>query len=332
MAFQFYVALDAPKRSFFLYLSTIMSSANHNLNIQNYSLDELLGLFELHSYEITLEDMKRAKKKVLMLHPDKSKLDPKYFLFYKKAFEIVVQFYDNQHKQNQTVSAENAQYNTLDNEHNKATASRISKTVQQMGSDGFHNKFNQLFEQNNMVERPDPSKNAWFSQEKAAFDIPQGNVSSKNMGQAFDTIKQQSGGLVRYQGVRDLYSNPSAGASSLYGEDDDHTYVTSDPFSKLKFDDLRKVHKDETVFSVSERDFQKVQTYGSVDEFNRARSQYSYDPMEKEKADRILLERERQTREKMMQKEYQANLMSQQYAEKNKTVLASFLQLRDGKA
>ena len=32
-----------------------------------------------------------------MSHPDKSKLDAKYFLFYKKAFEAC-QFYDNQNK------------------------------------------------------------------------------------------------------------------------------------------------------------------------------------------------------------------------------------------
>jgi hypothetical protein len=309
-----------------------MSGSNHNLQIQNYSFDELLGLFELESYQISVDDLKRAKKKVLMLHPDKSRLDAKYFLFYKKAFDIVVQFYNNQHKQNQQVTAENSQYNNIVNEHNKATAEKISNTVQKMGASNFHDKFNQLFEQNQMAERPDPEKNAWFSQEKSSYDIPQGNVSSKNMGQAFDTIKQQSSGLIRHQGVQDMFSHSGAGSSSLYGGDDDGSYVTSDPFSKLKFDDLRKVHKDETVFAVSENDFQNVQTYGSVDEFNRARSQYSYDPMEKEKADRILQEQERLTREKMMQKEYQAKLQSQKYEEKNKSVLASFLQLRDWKA
>ena len=117
----------------------------------------------------------------------------------------------------------------------------------------------------------------------------------------------------------------------MYGGDDDGSYVTSDPFSKLKFDDLRKVHKDETVFAVSENDFQNVQTYGSVDEFNRARSQHSYDPMEKEKANTILQEQERLTREKMMQKEYRAKLELEQNEAKNKAVLSSFLMLQNKK-
>ena len=36
---------------------------------------------------MTLEQLKVAKKKVLMIHPDKSKLPAEYFLFYKKAFD-----------------------------------------------------------------------------------------------------------------------------------------------------------------------------------------------------------------------------------------------------
>jgi hypothetical protein len=60
-----------------------------------YKLNDLLKLFEL-TYDISIDDLKRAKKKVLMTHPDKSKLDEKYFLFYKSAFDIIVKFYEEQ--------------------------------------------------------------------------------------------------------------------------------------------------------------------------------------------------------------------------------------------
>ena len=36
--------------------------------------------------------------------------------------------------------------------------------------------------------------------------------------------------------------------SSYFEEEDTDDYVACDVFSKLKFDDLRKVHKDQTVF------------------------------------------------------------------------------------
>ena len=71
--------------------------STHNLNIHQYSFKELLELFDL-SNTISVEDLKRAKKKVLMTHPDKSRLPSEYFLFYKKAFEIIYSFYENKVK------------------------------------------------------------------------------------------------------------------------------------------------------------------------------------------------------------------------------------------
>jgi len=62
----------------------------HNLNIHLYSLKEILGLFDLN-YVITMEDLKRAKKTVLMTHPDKSGLELNYFLFFNK----IVIFFSN---------------------------------------------------------------------------------------------------------------------------------------------------------------------------------------------------------------------------------------------
>ena len=70
----------------------------HNLNISLYTLDEILGLFDMTYDTMDLEGIKRAKKKVLMTHPDKSRLPADYFLFYKRAFEIVVGFYEENAK------------------------------------------------------------------------------------------------------------------------------------------------------------------------------------------------------------------------------------------
>ena len=68
---------------------------SHNLDISKYTFYELLDLFELDHQNITVEDLKRAKKKVLYMHPDKSRLGPEYFLFYKKAFSVIVNMYES---------------------------------------------------------------------------------------------------------------------------------------------------------------------------------------------------------------------------------------------
>ena len=305
-----------------------MSRPTHNLDIQTYSLEELLGLFGLTTYNISTNDLRQAKKRVLMLHPDKSKLDSKYFLFYKKAFDVIVQFYDNQNRQHKQVDGKELVYRPNEDNDN-STSDNINKQINEISNSDFQDKFNRLFESNNMGNRPDTTRNEWFKQEDNEFKIPEGKISKSEMGDAFNRIKQQSNSVIKYNGVQEMLHTTSAGNSSLY-EDNDQ-YVSCDPFGKLQYDDLRKVHRDQTVLSVSEHDFDQSKTYKSVDEFNRARSQYSYDPLEKEKATTMLQEQERVMNEQMMQKEYKSKLQTQQYAEKNKTVLASFLQLKNGK-
>ena len=309
-----------------------MSVPNHNLNIQSYSLDEILGLFDLESYDITIEDLKTAKRKVLMLHPDKSRLDAKYFLFYKKAFDVIVQFFDNQNRQNRSVEQKDVAYNPNYKDEDKSTTKQIQKTMQDMKSQNFQEKFNELFEANQMGSKPDQSRNEWFVQEKSAFDIPQEKMSKQAMNDNFQRIKDQSNGLIHYTGVQSM-NDDSATNNNFYEDEDDYSnkYMTSDPFSKLKFDDLRKVHRDQSVLAVSERDINNIQTYRSVEEFNRARSQHSYDPLEKEHANRLLQEQEKAMQQRMMQKEYRAKLQTEQYAEKNKNVLSSFLLLQNKK-
>jgi len=298
---------------------------NHNLKLESYSYDELLALFELPK-NMTLEQLKVAKKKVLMIHPDKSKLPAEYFLFYKKAFEVVVQIYENNNKINQPIPEDVTNYKPLENGLNKATLKKVSTVAGEMAPKDFQNKFNELFE-NNMSKKPDSQKNEWFSKDEAIYKSD-ATVSAKNMGQVFDTMKQQNAELVRYRGIQEMQSGAG---TRLYEEDDDEddAYVTCDPFSKLKFDDLRKVHKDQTIFAVSERDFSKVPQYSSVDHFVRERGKVSTAPLEKEESERMLDLQNQQFRERMIRKEHAANLQTMRYEEKNKAVISAFLQLKN---
>jgi len=301
----------------------IMSKA-HNLNIHMYSLDEILELFQL-SYDISMEDLKRAKKIVLMTHPDKSRLPSEYFLFYKKAFDVVIRFYENQTKQNQTITSENTTYRPTAQNTNKSTTQQVSNAIKEMSSREFQQKFNQLFEEN-MQQKPDPSRNEWFSKDAALHTIDE-PVNSKNMGQMFDRIKEKQASVVKYRGVENLVLS---GGTKLYeneDEDEDDMYVECDPFSKLKFDDLRKVHKDQTVFAVSERDYNNVPKYSSVDHFMRERGRQTLTPLEKQDAEQLLQHQEQMYRQKMMNKEYADSLRTSQYEEKNKAVLSNFLRL-----
>jgi hypothetical protein len=302
--------------------------STHNLNIHMYSLKEILGLFNL-PYQFSQEDLKRAKLQVLKLHPDKSRLPADYFLFYKKAYEIVYQYYQNENKQNQKITDETTKYQPIyANDHNKATTNKITSVITEMSPNDFQNKFNQLFEEN--MANKQTNKNEWFSKEEPIYNV-QEKVASKDMGRVFDSVKQQQSSLIRYRGVQEMVGNTG---SRLYDEDDDNDetpdYISCDLFNKLKFDDIRKVHKDQTVFAVSEKDFANMPKYSSMDQYKRERGNQTLAPLEKESAEQLLYAKDKQYREYILQKEHSANIRSMEYAEKNKTVLSSFLHLTNG--
>jgi len=286
----------------------------HNLNIHMYSLAEILNLFDL-DYQFDIEGLKRAKKKVLMLHPDKSKLDSEYFLFYKKAYETVYMFYEQRMRENKAV--ENIEYDNQ-NDKDDTTKMQIGKMMENVSQSEFHNKFNNLFE-NNMVKKVDESRNDWFKNEDAMYT----NSAKGNMGGAINDVKQKQNSLIRYNGIQTIQSN---NGGNLYDEDND-SYICSDPFSKLKYDDLRKVHKNETVFAVSENDNYK--TYNSMDEYRQVRGSQSLTPMEESQARTVLRENNSNYEKIMMQKQYNANLQTMKNEEKNKSILSNFLRITD---
>lgn len=298
-------------------------SSFHNLNVHMYNLDELLNLFNLN-YRFSKEDLLKAKKKVMMTHPDKSNLDAKYFLFYKKAYDIILEFYKNQNKHNDDIYDKDYAANEYDNQ-NSSTTKEMSKQINKIPTKQFQQKFNTLFEEN-MTSKPDPTVNEWFTSEENMYDLKD-TVNKSNMNQMFEKVKSQQSNLVKYKGVQTLQVNGNSG-NSLYDQNNDD-YVSTDVFSKLKFDDLRKVHKDQTVLQVSEKDYQNIPKYNSVDQFVRARGKQTLTPLEKQKAEQLLAQENETYKQEIMQKEYEAKLRSMKNEEKNKHILSKFLYLKN---
>lgn len=289
--------------------------SGHNLNVESYSFHELCGLFHLEPNNVTLDDLKRAKKQVLMTHPDKSKLDPSYFLFYKRAFDIIMRMYENVHKMSKAV--ENQEYVATDESADKVFRKNLGK----MDSQVFQKQFNEIFEKHN-TKKHDPSKYEWFTSDTPLYDDSATNASQMNV--VMDRIKEKQQQLVNYKGVTSLsgYKN-----NNYYDEEDDGEYVQCDPFSKLKFDDVRKVHKDETVFSVRESDMANIQTYRNVDDYQRARDVGAIKPMERSHAQKMMETQEQLYQEKIRQKQYGSELSTMRHMENNKQVMANFLKL-----
>ena len=325
---------------FFLCISCIMSKEKpYNLDISSYSLEEMFGLFDL-TYDLTEESMRAAKKKVLMIHPDKSKLPSEYFLFYKQAYEIILDIYKQKNRiQNAPLSAtvynpEVTKGKGIGNAHDAINANNANFKLpesKELKGQKFNDKFNQLYE-TNMAKKSDPSKYDWFKQETADEFTGRG-INSKNMGEALEEVKhrQNMNQMSIYNGVREIRQ---VGFGTSYYEDQDEngndSYVECDIFSKLKFDDLRKVHRDQTVFAVSEKDFSKVPQYKSVDQYMNAREQNKGVAMSKEESGAVLERQQREYERAMMQKQQRDLLLQREYEAKQKAVQAAFMRIDNG--
>ena len=295
-------------------------ATTHNLEINTYSLEEIFGLFNLN-YNLTEESMRTAKKKVLMIHPDKSRLPANYFHFYKQAYEIVLNIYKQKTKMNDS-STGPKQYSPNVEQHSAiGSAPELEKDVFKSVS---NTKFNELYDQN-MVRKTDTSRFDWFKCDDPVMDdFSKRQVNPKNMGSELEAIKQKQSALQVYKGVQEMQS----GGGTSYFEDDGESdeYVACDVFSKLKFDDLRKVHKDQTVFAVSEADFNKRPQYKTVDQFVRERGENA--PLSKTEAAQLLERQQKEKEQMIMNKQHRDYMLQKEYEEKQKAVRSAFLQLR----
>jgi hypothetical protein len=319
---------------------------HHNLQLETYSFDEILAMFGLR-YTFNLDELKQAKRKVLMVHPDKSGLPPEYFMFYKRAFELVVNHYQTSTKQDRIVNENTSvEYVPIQAENDEFTK-QLHTTVNKMDRGQFQSRFNELYEKN-MASLPDPKRNEWFSDETASdvYNVS-GTVNASNLNNAFESIKQKQReyGIVKYSGVRELstnvgnassfYDHPNASIGNSGTADDPNgpesdVYVSSDPFSKLRYEDLRKVHKDQTVFTVSDTDYANTKQYANVNEYSRARSAMAVTPMDKRHATQLFEEREKARMEQQARQQHYAELQLQKYAEKNRIIMGAFLHLENG--
>ena len=223
------------------------------------------------------------------------------------------------------VPDEKIDYESNNSHFDEETNKHVAKVINNMKTKDFNQKFNTIFDKE-MVSKIDTEKNKWFQEEGSQYETTE-KVNANNIGDVFNKMKSQQQGIVKYKGVQNLFVNSNSG-TQLYDEEGDE-YITTDPFGKLKFEDLRKVHKDQTIFAVSENDIHKVKQYNSVEQYNRERGRQILTPLKKQEAEKRLETQELEHQKKISQKEYQSKLQTMNYTEKNKNVLSTFLHLKN---
>ena len=253
-----------------------MENNDFDLNINNYELKDILNLFKI-PYEFTEQDLKSAKKMVLMTHPDKSKLDANYFRFYSQAYKQLYSIWEFRNKkinseksfQIDDESKLNHQMNhsiKMEKEQKKALDRILKKNPE-----NFNQWFNEQFEKTRLkTEEEENGYGTWLNSNEDVENDLEKVKSVADMAKEMDKKKAQIRSLIIHNEIEDLYCSGLSNISSHLVGDSPSSY-SSDLFSTLPYEDLKKAHT-ETVIPVTMEDYYNKKKYGSVDEYKQARS------------------------------------------------------------
>ena len=259
---------------------------NFDFNIDNYDLEDLLNLFHLN-YEFSEDDMKRAKLTALKTHPDKSGLKKEVFLFFMKAYKMLESIYD--FKMKRAKCAKNTSYENEKMESDKKTL--LLKKLDGMKAGEFNKWFNSMFEKVKVNDDDvDGGYGKWF---KSNEDVNEERVSNKrDMDAVFNKKKAASRELILHKGVNEMSYN-GGGYDLTRSKPDEYS---SDIFSKLQYDDLRKAHT-ETVVPVTQEDYLRRKKYNSVESLKKERAENNPSMLSLQQSKQLL--KGRKSKEKM---------------------------------
>jgi len=168
-----------------------------DLNIDHYSLEELLKLFKLPE-QFSEADLKEARKRVVAVHPDKSGLDKEYFIFFHKAYSLLSSVYSFKRKA-QANMYEPQSFDTIlqsmEETDKRLLAERFSKNK------SFSKEFNALFESLYMKE--EDGYGDWL---QSNDDLDQSFEERKKQSRAIVTSTIDAANTPHYSDLKSVYT------------------------------------------------------------------------------------------------------------------------------
>lgn len=256
-----------------------------DLDLNNYDYNDLLNLFCL-DYNFCYNDLKKAKQKVLSIHPDKSNLDKEYFLFFSGAYKILYSIYNFRLKTSETTTIDyervNTDYTVEQDINNKEILDNLKSKKD------FNKWFNKLFEDVKLQdEYRDNGYDEWTKTNLES--APQLNSKSE-IDRYIDNKKKQlrDTAIISHLDIKEYNNNTYCDLTNSKIDD-----YSSDIFSDLQFQDFKKAHT-ESVIPVTNSDFNLK--YNNLEEARIIRQQ-SIIPLDNIEANRVLLDSKQQDNE-----------------------------------
>jgi curved DNA-binding protein CbpA len=277
---------------------------NLDLDIQNYNLEDILKLFHLN-YNFNEVDLKGAYRISLKTHPDKSGLDPDIFRFFQKAYKVLSKIFYFRNKKTNT--AHNGTYTPEPISQNKA---ELLRSLDGKNVKDFNKWFNEMFEKTRTRdENVDNGYGEWYNN---YHDKEQKSLTLSDFGREFEKEKRNCKAIVVQRDIEEM----SGGGGYSLNRDAPVEY-SSDVFSKLKYEDLKKAHT-QTVVPVTREDFEKQQKFKNVDEYRRHRAAQMNSPISLQQSREYIRRREEHGRVSDTHRIYSIIRRDEEIADNNK--------------
>ena len=253
-----------------------------DLDINHYSREELFKLFGLNNMSLSEDIMKECKKTVLKTHPDKSRLDKKYFIFFSNAYSKLLGIYQFQNKINTHKNVDSTEY--IENEYfeseNVNVLDKFFEKQQNKDPQKFNEWFNSQFDKHKLDDSQETGYGEWLKSDEDVVIMK--NVSKTNMAAEMEKRKKQVQSLTTYNGVSEITSS-TFGGSALMSYDNNFTAGSLFSNEGMTYTDLRQAYA-ESVIPVTEDDYNKVKKFKSIGDYKRHRDSVDTTPLEKEEA------------------------------------------------
>lgn len=327
-------------RGVFVYYNIYYCSKYYNINMSNqknranqqteldfdlshYSLDDLYALFKLTPGEpLNEQALKKAKRILVLVHPDKSRLPPHYFTFYSKAYGVLAEMEgitSNIKKRDLATTTYADDINTYSSEIHNAIKEVHTNVNANNKRTTFIKEFNSRFEEINRDMLPQNDNlgySDWMKQEN-----PEENT--KNHKELYAKRKKEL--REQYALTANKIQPPSfysSSGSSLLDQSNDYT---SGLFDSMQYTDLKKSYT-ETIIPVSEEDYDAMPTYRSLDEYKHAR-EIRRDPNMYKNHNDMLLAQEEEERKMSDYRAYELARQLEISEKKNQAFASNFYKI-----
>jgi hypothetical protein len=295
-----------------------------DLDIDNYNFNDILRLFKLPQ-DFDELGLKRAKQVVLKTHPDKSKLPSKYFIFYSKAYKVLLSIWEFKNKATKNAANENTDYSVDTVEEKKIVLDTfIEKNKNLKNPNDFNKWFNEQFEKTKIESDNDSGYGEWLKSNENVDE--EKRISYAQMKDEFQKKKEQVRSLVVHKDYTDMYYSGSISSSELLGSGEGG--FNSGLFSNLNYQDLRQAHV-ESVIPVSEEDYNRLPKFKTMEEYNAHRNKQDTKPLSELQAQEYLNQRKQLGDVEASSRAYQLAKQTEEAGKRSKEFWKSLLKIKE---